>query len=243
MELRHKNHIEHYTVDGEYYDYFAFDKFLLDEIRRRYEEFFRLLRPMRGDRVLEVGSGGGGALVHAKRMGLRYVPLDISHRNLSRIKAKAGFPVSPVAGDAFRLPFRDAGFDAVLLSEVLEHLEDPDAALAECSRVLKARGALVLSVPYKEKITYEICIHCNKPTPVHAHLHSFDPDSLRARVSRAGFEPQRLSKSLNKVFNRLHLSYWMRRMPFAAWKAADRTFNRLIDKPTSMVLLSRKRES
>ncbi|MBV9040949.1 MAG: methyltransferase domain-containing protein [Acidimicrobiia bacterium] len=49
--------------------------------------------------------------------------------------------------DAARLGFRDGSFDLVLASEVIEHLECPEALLDEARRVLRAGGSLVLSTP------------------------------------------------------------------------------------------------
>lgn len=53
-----------------------------------------------------------------------------------------------VYGDARALPHPDSTFDTVLLLEVLEHVPDPELALAECARVLVDGGRLVLSMPF-----------------------------------------------------------------------------------------------
>lgn len=53
-----------------------------------------------------------------------------------------------VFGDAARLPFAEASFDAVVMLEVLEHLAEPALALREIARVLRPRGVLVLSMPF-----------------------------------------------------------------------------------------------
>ena len=40
-------------------------------------------------------------------------------------------------------------------------------------------GKLIITVPYKEKIQYHLCIHCNQLTPANAHLHSFDENTIQ----------------------------------------------------------------
>jgi len=60
-----------------------------------------------------------------------------------------GYPGAPtVFGDAPHLPFADAVFDTVLLFDVLEHLQQPDASLAEACRVLRPQGTLVARIPF-----------------------------------------------------------------------------------------------
>jgi len=79
------------------------------------------------------------------------------------------------------LPFKDGSFGPATLLEIFEHL--PNAAvnkgIAEVNRVLKSGGTLIVSVPYKEKITYTRCIHCGKLTPLWGHIQSFDENKLK----------------------------------------------------------------
>ena len=51
-------------------------------------------------------------------------------------------------GSIYRTPFPDNCFDSALLTEVLEHLEEPANALQEAHRILKPSGCLLLSVPF-----------------------------------------------------------------------------------------------
>jgi SAM-dependent methyltransferase len=57
-----------------------------------------------------------------------------------------------VAADVASLPFRAGAFDAIKITEVLEHVPDPAAALAECRRVLRVRGHVVISAPFLERL-------------------------------------------------------------------------------------------
>lgn len=95
--------------------------------------------------VLEVGCGSGatGALALSRGRAGRYVGLELD----DKAAAQAGNVLSEVlVGDVehIDLPWLPTAFDALILSEVLEHLIDPWAALIKLSRVLRP-GALVLA--------------------------------------------------------------------------------------------------
>ena len=177
--MEYKNHIEHYKIDGEFYDYFTFNKFMVAEINRRYQEFLYLTSPKPNSTILDIGSGGGGVISLVQNRNLQYFPFDISDNNLIRIKEISRSNTFPVNGDTYHLPFKENGIDLIMMSEIVEHLANPLDALKEAARVLNSAGKLVVSVPYKEQISYQICIHCNKPTPTHSHLHTFTIDTFR----------------------------------------------------------------
>ncbi len=234
------DHIRHYKYDGEFYDFFAPDKFVLQEIRRRYQEFFHLTKFNQSDFILEIGSGGGYSLEIFNTIRPFYFPLDIPLNNLKRIKAQSYFSIYPTASDGYTLPYKDESFNYVIMAEVLEHLATPEIVLKEVNRVLRKKGILLISVPYKEKITYQICIHCNKPTPTHSHLHSFDESKLSQLIKKAELKPMKFSKNCNKIQSRLCLNILFKNLPFRIWKIIDNLFNFFIDKPTSLILVSQK---
>jgi ubiquinone/menaquinone biosynthesis C-methylase UbiE len=94
--------------------------------------------------VLEVGCGEGEICRRLRGRWAEVVGLDLPDQGLRSEWAKVPGP-SFLHGDAHRLPFPDDAFDVVVAVEVLEHLRDPSAGLAEIVRV--ARRDLVLSVP------------------------------------------------------------------------------------------------
>lgn len=99
------------------------------------------LRP--GERVLDVGAGTGVSTEELARSGAFAVGADLSVGML-----RAGRETRPtvplVAGDALRLPFPDAAFDAVTISFALRNVVDTGAALRELARVTRDGGRLVV---------------------------------------------------------------------------------------------------
>lgn len=101
--------------------------------------------------VLDVGCGTGAAVsVPLARLGYRVVGLDPDERSVR--SAVPGAPeglagtVSFVAGDV-RVFRPHARFDAIVCSEVLEHLASPETLLRQCRQLLRAGGRLVITVP------------------------------------------------------------------------------------------------
>ncbi len=237
---KYTDYINHYKIDAEFFDYFSKDKFTRQQDRRRYQQIYHLVKPLKGQRILEVGSGGGEALHCFQMAEIHYFPLDISFKNLNRIKNMAQFPVRPVSADVFHLPFHDNTFDIIILSEVLEHLDNPLEAIQKIKRILNPSGKLIISVPYKEEITYQFCIHCNKPTPTFAHLHSYDEKILAGYLTIAGFISDKILKACNKVLKLIGLDIIFVKMSFRFWKISDCLFNFIIPKPSYLFIVARK---
>jgi demethylmenaquinone methyltransferase/2-methoxy-6-polyprenyl-1,4-benzoquinol methylase len=107
-------------------------------------ELGRALGP--GQRVLDLCCGSArSAVADHRRTGTPVVGLDLSARMLYAGRAHAaarGARFAPVRGDAFRMPFRDASFDAVTVAWGLRNLAPEPAALAELWRVLRPGGWL-----------------------------------------------------------------------------------------------------
>jgi SAM-dependent methyltransferase len=98
--------------------------------------------------VLDIGCGDGTAAATAAPFlaGHRIVGVDWSQDALRRAHARLPYAVrGELTGGG--LPLRTGCADAVLFSEVIEHLVDPDAALDEIRRVLRPGGHLMLSTP------------------------------------------------------------------------------------------------
>jgi demethylmenaquinone methyltransferase/2-methoxy-6-polyprenyl-1,4-benzoquinol methylase len=99
-----------------------------------------------GARVLDLAAGTGSSSLPFAAAGAFVVPCDFSLGMLQVGKyGRHGHPeLSFVGGDALRLPFADASFDAVTISFGLRNVSDIDAALAEMARVTRRGGRLVV---------------------------------------------------------------------------------------------------
>ena len=110
----------------------------------RFAYFDPLVRHWPDLRVLDVGCGGGLAAACLVQRGARVVGLDLSQASLHVAARQTRWPGCPEAvftcGRAEALPFADASFEVVWCTDVLEHLVDRPAAIAQIARVLKPGG-------------------------------------------------------------------------------------------------------
>ncbi|MFI6758491.1 methyltransferase domain-containing protein [Micromonospora sp. NPDC050417] len=91
--------------------------------------------------LVDVGCGAGLLAPHVANRGYRHVGVDLTRSALAQA---AGHGVAAVNGDAAALPLVDRCADVVAAGELLEHVPDWRAAVAEACRVLKPGGTLVL---------------------------------------------------------------------------------------------------
>jgi SAM-dependent methyltransferase len=138
----------------------------------------------RGRRVLDLGCRSG-ALTRHFLDGNEVVGLDVDAAALERAAALGIEPVQANVEDP--LPFADASFDAVVAGELLEHLQFPDALVAEIRRVLRPGGVLVGSVPNAFRVQSRLRFLLGRPPEDDpTHLRMFSPGALRALL--VGFE-------------------------------------------------------
>ncbi len=98
-----------------------------------------------GRRVLDVGAGTGSFAILLAERGFEVTSTDASAAAVDVLRERVAGPV--VQADATALPFPDGAFDAAVLGEVLEHLDDDAAALREVARVVIPNGVVAASVP------------------------------------------------------------------------------------------------
>ncbi len=99
----------------------------------------RLLKPQRGERILDIGCGSGNHLLLFYRLGLDVTGVDASPYMLEVARSRLGHRACLEVGKAEELPFEDNEFDIGTLINTLEFLDDPLAAIREVGRVTKDR--------------------------------------------------------------------------------------------------------
>jgi demethylmenaquinone methyltransferase/2-methoxy-6-polyprenyl-1,4-benzoquinol methylase len=96
-----------------------------------------------GDRVLDACCGTGDLAVAALQAGATVTGLDFSERMLERARHKSD-EIEWVRGDAEKLPFEDASFDAATVGFGVRNLADLERGLAELRRVLRPGGRVAI---------------------------------------------------------------------------------------------------
>lgn len=161
--------------------------------RRRLATLMTMLGPRESPaRLLDVGCSSGALLLVAREMGFD----------------PEGVEIAPEAGDAARRAgfrvhtglleeggYAGAIFDAVTLVELLEHLREPRALLAECRRILRPGGVVMATTPNGASWTAAVMgarWDVFSLQGMGGHVSFFNPGSLRLLAERAGFEVSRI---------------------------------------------------
>ena len=154
-----------------------------------------------GTMFLDAGAGFGRHAFEAARQGATVYALDWAQDEVAGTRATFGamieageIPASTfggaLRGDARRLPFADGTFDAVVTSEVLEHIQDDVTAISELHRVLKPGGTLGVTVPtwWPEKINWMLSDEYHAPKSPGGHVRIYSATELKAKLRSAGLD-------------------------------------------------------
>jgi ubiquinone/menaquinone biosynthesis C-methylase UbiE len=176
---------------------------------------YQQLRVGPGDRLLDLGSGGGRHAFEAMRRGATVVAFDADQaaaKDCAAVIAALGEDravaahdgVGAVAvGDALDLPFAAGTFDRVIAAEVLEHIADDRRAIAELVRVLRPGGTMAVTVPrwYPELLCWALSDEYHQVPG--GHIRIYRRRTLVGRLVAAGLRPYARHHA-----HALHTPYW-----------------------------------
>jgi SAM-dependent methyltransferase len=165
-------------------------------------------------RILDIGCGSGrhvGAAYGLERAivigvdpNLKDLKAAVSRLEFhDRLGAHGGGRWRLSAADATALPFENAGFDLVICSEVLEHIDNHQHAMAEMVRVLRPGGHLVVSVPRRWPETLCWALSRQYRRSPGGHVRIYNAKSLAALIQEFGVTHWRTHYA-----HSLHTPYW-----------------------------------
>jgi SAM-dependent methyltransferase len=155
---------------------------------RRFGTLRDLLRRNGGGRVLDLGAGNGLYSVGdaIDRPGTTHVLADVSLRHMSRATATGhalGLPMWGIACSAAALPLATASLDSVLLVEVLQFIDDDEAAIQEVARVLRPGGAWLCEQEHPPADSSPVR---TEEARLQRRRAGYSPEALTALAERAG---------------------------------------------------------
>ena len=146
------------------------------------EDELRLLGDVRGQRILEVGCGGGQCSIAFARQGAHVAGIDPSDSQLDfarGLAAQEGLAIEFVQGRAEDLGhFASAAWDVVFSAYAFQYVEDVPRALSECARVLVPGGRLALSLDHPFRDCF-FDAEADGDTTIYASRSYFDSSPMR----------------------------------------------------------------
>jgi 2-polyprenyl-6-hydroxyphenyl methylase/3-demethylubiquinone-9 3-methyltransferase len=200
--------------------------FIVEEAQRWRPGQGQAFRPLEGLDLADIGCGGGILSEPLARLGAHVTGIDPVEQSISAARIHAqnlGLSISYRAGTAEDLARENRVFDAVIASEVVEHVADVDAFLKICRSLLRPGGLFILSTLNRTAKSYSLAIlaaeHILKliPAGTHEWKKFIKPEELDRALQAAGFNRVRQS---GIVFNPLA----------GAWRlsAADLSINYIV---------------
>jgi SAM-dependent methyltransferase len=151
--------------------------------------------------ILDAGSGFGRHAFELARRGYHTVALDHAADEVEATRSTMAAMVETgdvedkhvagvVRGDATALPFADAAFDAVITSEVLEHIPDDVGTLGELRRVVRRGGLVAVTVPswFPEKVNWMLSDEYHAPAVAGGHVRIYSATELKAKLRAADLD-------------------------------------------------------
>ncbi|MGH2807765.1 MAG: class I SAM-dependent methyltransferase [Actinomycetota bacterium] len=173
-----------------------------------------------GEVVLDLGCGNGRHTFAALKLGAHVIAVDLetavlahvdewveAMRSEGEISGQTSF--LPIVGDARHLPLPDESIDHVIVSEVLEHIYEDDAAIAEVARILKPGAGAGVTVPrfWPERVCWALSERYR--TTVGGHVRIYTEAALKDKLHGNGLDVVGRSHA-----HSFHSPYWWLKCAF-----------------------------
>ena len=141
--------------------------------------------------LVDLACGGGLMAPYVARRGYRHVGVDLGLPGL-RLAREHG--IAPVRGSVLAVPLADGCADVVVAGEVLEHVEDDRAVIAECARLLRPGGTLLVDAVARTRLAELVAVRIAERIPggpppgIHDPALFVDRAGLAAAADRAGLD-------------------------------------------------------
>lgn len=159
--------------------------YLLPILRREVEADIRFLKAVPNGRLLDVGCGDGEWLVSMHTLGWQVEGIDFDCQAVEAARQRG---VRAKCGILQQQAFPDKSFDAVTLNHVIEHVSEPVQTVAECARILKPGGKLILLTPNSTSLSHRLFKDNWRGLEPPRHLHLFSMGSIQQLLIMGGFQ-------------------------------------------------------
>lgn len=195
---------EWWSPTGKFAPLHKFNPVRLDYIRQRAIDHFGLdassRQPLEDLRLLDAGCGGGLVSEPMARLGARVTGIDAGDANIKAASVHAGanglaidYRIGAVEG---LISAGEDPYDIVLALEVVEHVTDPSVFLADCARLVRPGGLLIMATLNRTAKAYALAIvgaeHVLRWLPVGTHDWSrfVTPEEAAAALTEGGLEAE-----------------------------------------------------
>ncbi len=202
--------------------------------RNEARKLFKLLKPKKSDKILDIGSGDGIWYLGLLRKGFDITGIDISKHDISKLKARAeklNLIPKIVKMDAQNMRFKDESFDKIYSISTIEHIPDDNAVYKGAYRILRKGGKFVISIPlHKASLYSKIIVVLPKfiknalfvegianskneegviafHSKKYSHFHNYREDEIIKRLKKIGFKIEKIGYNC-KFFGSLIFSMY-----------------------------------
>jgi SAM-dependent methyltransferase len=146
--------------------------------RERRHLLARAITGLAPGRAIDIGAAGGGNTRVLREHGWDAVALEYGADGAAVAHERG---LATLRGDATNLPLADDSLDLVIAFDVLEHLQDDDAAVAEVRRILRPGGTYLVAVPADPRLwsSHDVAVD---------HVRRYTREGLVELLDRGGFE-------------------------------------------------------